>query len=120
MVRLAAAALLPLALAAGPRGTWTGTWSNEAVGTAGPARLVAAKTLELRLSGPALGCARPTTLPVHLAKGRLRGHGRDVPCNHGLRWSLAARRHGSTLAGTLRLRLADGSRAVLALALRRR
>ncbi|HET7043454.1 MAG TPA: hypothetical protein VFI37_01285 [Gaiellaceae bacterium] len=126
-MRTAAAAILGCFLlaapaAAAPRelsGTWRGTWTNAAVGTHGAVRLVGGSAPALRLAGPALGCAQPTRLPLHYRRGVLTGNGRDVPCNEGLRWSLRGRLAHGRIAGTLTLRLADGSRATVALELRR-
>src|SRR5581483_2059575 len=127
--RSAAAALVLVLLLAGaaaaspPRalkGTWSGTWKNAAVGASGRARLLVGGRPSLWLAGPALGCAEPTTLPLRYRPGRLLGSGRSVPCNDGLRWSLHARVAGRRIAGTLALRLADGTRASVAVELRRR
>ena len=126
-MRIAAALLACLALAApaaaAPRelaGTWRGTWTNPAVGTAGGVRLVGGGALLLRLSGPALGCAGPTVLPLGYGHGVLSGVGHHVPCNEGLRWSFRGRVAHGGIAGTLTLRLADGTRATVAVTLHRR
>ena len=123
----AAAALLALAVtgaasAASPidlAGSWTGTWANDGTGTSGSARLATAPALVLRLDGRAFGCFLPTLLPVRYANGQLTGSGRDVPCNRGLRWSLSGRFAGDAFSGTLGVRLRDGSRASLRIALQR-
>lgn len=128
-MRSAAAAFLLCLLLAGPaaasapralKGTWSGTWTNAGVGTAGRAKLLVGERPSLRLAGPALGCAEATTLPLRYRRGRLAGSGRSVPCNDGLRWSFHARVAGGRIAGTLALRLADGTRTAVAVELRRR
>jgi len=127
-VRTAAAALLLCLLLAAPaaaaprelKGTWHGTWTNAAVGTAGRAKLLGGAHPALRLGGPALGCAEATTLPLRYRAGRLAGSGRSIPCNDGLRWSFHARVAAGRIAGTLALRLADGTRASVAVVLKRR
>jgi hypothetical protein len=126
-VRTAAAAFLAFVLLAAPAaassreltGTWSGTWKNAAVGTSGRARLAGGRQPMLRLGGPALGCAQPSQLPLHYLWGALAGHGSDVPCNEGLRWSFRGRAAHGRVTGTLTLRLADGTRAAIAVELRR-
>lgn len=118
-MRLLLAALLVLALGlpgAALASTWTGTWANAAVGTAGTARLTVAKTATLRLDGLAFGCAEPVTLAVKVARDRISGAGADPACNRGLRWKLSGRLDDAVI----QLRLADGSAAQLQLVLRRR
>lgn len=122
-MRTAAAALLCLcalaaSAAAGTTPVLAGRWTNAAMGTSGPARLLSGKQPELRLSAPALGCAEPTALAVRYRRGVLSGRGRDVACNEGLRWTVHGRLAQGRLRGRLTLRLADGSRATLALELR--
>jgi hypothetical protein len=127
-MRTAAAAVLVCCVAAAPAtafprelaGVWRGTWTNPAMGTHGGVRLVTGRVPALRLGGPALGCAEPTLLPVRYREGRLTGRGHDVPCNEGLRWTFRGRLAQARIVGTLALRLADGSRATVAVELRRR
>ena len=111
---------LTCALAAFPAaahaGSWSGSWTNDGVGTSGSAHLSVARTTTLRLAGAALGCAQPVVLRVRYAHGHVVGSGRDVPCNHGLRWRIS----GPPEAATLTVRLPDGSGAQLRLQLRRR
>jgi hypothetical protein len=103
--------LLLVVLALGP--SWTGTWSNDVTGTSGAA-VLSGETL--RLDGAALGCAQPVVLPVRVHGKHVDGSGRDVRCNHGLRWAVS----GTTEAAIVKIRLADGSAAALTLALKRR
>jgi len=105
-----AALMLPAVASAAP---WSGTWSNDSSGTAGRATL---NGESLRLDGPALGCAQPVVLSVHVKGSRLSGSGRDVPCNRGLRWAIS----GSLGSAVCDVRLPDGSAAQLRLALKRR
>ena len=117
-MRLLAAAGLALALALpGPAvaATWTGTWVNAAMGTAGTARLTTAKQATLRLDGLAFGCATPVTLAVKVKGDRITGAGADPSCNRGLHWKLTGRLGDAAID----LRLTDGSTAELQLVLRR-
>jgi hypothetical protein len=93
--------------------SWSGTWSNPVTGTSGSASLSGSV---LHLDGAALGCAQAVQLPVRVRGGRLDGAGRNVPCNRGLRWSVA----GSVGSAVVQLRLPDGSAASVRLALQRR
>jgi len=97
-------------------GSWAGTWTNDGVGTSGAAQLVVRRNAMLRLAGAAFGCAQPVVLPVRFSAGTLSGSGRDIPCNHGLRWKVSGRPGAVAIV----LRLPDGSRAHLRLDLRRR
>jgi hypothetical protein len=103
--------LLLVVLALGS--SWGGTWTNDATGTSGSASL---RGETLRLAGSAFGCAQPVLLPVRVRGRRIEGSGRDVPCSHGLRWSIS----GSVGSAVIRLRLADGSAGSVRLALQRR
>jgi hypothetical protein len=96
--------------------SWTGSWTNAGVGTSGTAQLAVGRTSTLRHAGAALGCAQPVVLPVRFSHGRVSGSGRDLPCNHGLRWHVS----GPPGSAVLRVRLPDGTRAELQLVLRRR
>jgi hypothetical protein len=97
-------------------GSWAGSWTNDGVGTSGAARLTVARGATLRLGGAAFGCAQPVVLRISFAHGQVSGRGRDLPCNHGLRWSIS----GPPRNAAIRLRLPDGTSAHVRLALRRR
>jgi hypothetical protein len=92
---------------------WTGTWSNDAMGTSGWATLNGST---LRLAGGALGCVQAVSLRVRLRGSRVSGGGGNVPCSHGLRWRVS----GTADDAVVQLRLADGSEVQLRLALHRR
>jgi hypothetical protein len=115
MRRPLALALLALAFpSAAVAGAWSGSWADDGTGTHGGATLTAKGAL--RLAAPALGCAQPVVLAVRYRGGRLSGSGRDLACSHGLRWRVS----GPAGAAVLHVRLADGTRASLRLALHRR
>jgi hypothetical protein len=97
-------------------GSWVGSWTNAGVGTNGSARLTLGPSAALHLDGAAFGCAAPVALAVHVGSGRVAGSGGNLPCNHGLHWTVS----GSSAAPLIRLRLPDGSSAELRLELRRR
>jgi hypothetical protein len=97
-------------------GSWAGTWANDGVGTNGAARLSVGRETTLRLGGAAFGCAQPVVLHVRYGSGRISGSGGSLPCNHGVRWMVS----GPAGAAAIHVRLPDGSRAELRLALRER
>jgi hypothetical protein len=96
--------------------SWAGTWTNDGVGTSGAAQLVVGRSTTLKLAGAAFGCAQSVVLTVRFSGGSLSGGGRDIPCNHGLRWRVS----GRPGAVGIQVHLPDGSRAHLRLDLRRR
>lgn len=93
--------------------SWSGTWANDTTGATGWATLSGST---LRLAPGALGCAQAVSLIVQMRGSRVAGSGRNVPCSHGLRWSVS----GTTDDALVQLKLADGSTAALRLALHRR